>query len=140
LPLWLFLALGVNVTCGYWIARSLGRGKLGRWLERRGRSLPTPHPGHETRWILLVRVTPGIPLFVQNYALGMAGVNFPRYLLLSFPVQIFYAVLFITLGNSLSGSHLWRAILAGLGLVAAGLLVSLVRAKVSATSGSLVCS
>ena len=57
----------------------------------------------------------------------MAGVGFLRYLLLSLPIQGLYAFLFITLGTSLSGSSLWRAVLAASGLVAAGILISLVR-------------
>lgn len=121
------IALLLNFTLAYGIATRFIRGRLRAWLETRGKALPEMKPGDEARWIILVRVAPGFPLFLQNYVLGMAGVGFLRYLLLSLPIQGLYAFLFIALGTSLSGSGLWRAVLAASGLVAAGVLISLVR-------------
>jgi uncharacterized membrane protein YdjX (TVP38/TMEM64 family) len=40
----------------------------------------------------ILRVTPGVPLCIQNYLLGLAGVKFARYLLLSLPAQAAYAL------------------------------------------------
>lgn len=121
------IALLLNFTLAYGIASRFIRGHLRAWLETRGKALPEMKPGDEARWIILVRIAPGFPLFLQNYVLGMAGVGFLRYLLLSLPIQGIYAFLFIALGTSLSGSGIWRAVLAGSGLVAAGILISLVR-------------
>jgi len=120
-------ALLVNFTLAYGLAIRFIRGRLRTWLESRGKALPAMTPGDETRWIVLVRIAPGFPLFLQNYLLGMAGVGFIRYLILSLPIQGLYAFLFISLGTSLSGSGLWRAVIAVSGLVAAGLLVGLLR-------------
>ena len=121
------VALLFNFTLAYGLATRFIRCRFRTWLETRGNALPAMTPGDETRWIVLVRVTPGFPLFLQNYLLGMAGVGFLRYLILSLPIQGIYAFLFISLGTSLSGSGLWRAVLAASGLVSAGLLVSLLR-------------
>lgn len=126
-------ALLINFTLAYGIATRFIRGRLHARLESRGNALPEMKPGDETRWIILVRMAPGFPLFLQNYLLGMAGVGFLRYLILSLPIQGIYAFLFISLGTSLSGSGLWRAVLAASGLVAAGLLISLVRRHLSAS-------
>jgi uncharacterized membrane protein YdjX (TVP38/TMEM64 family) len=122
-------ALLANFTLGYLIAAHLGHGRIRAWLERKGRSLPRLARGEELRWIALVRVTPGLPLFVQNYLLGLAKVNFPSYLLVSLPIQSVYAALFVTLGTSLKGSRLWYGVLAVAGLIAAGLVVSLIRSR-----------
>lgn len=119
----------INFTLGYAIAARLGHGRMRTWLERRGRSLPELARGDELRWIALVRVTPGVPLFVQNYLLGLARVHFPSYLLVSLPIQMLYAGLFVVLGTSLQGSRLWYGVLAGAGLVAAGLVISLLRSR-----------
>ncbi|MBL9156711.1 MAG: VTT domain-containing protein [Verrucomicrobiales bacterium] len=119
----------VNFTLGYLIAAHLGHGRMRTWLERRGRSVPALARGEELRWIALVRVTPGVPLFVQNYVLGLAKVHFPSYLLVSLPIQSLYAALFVVLGTSLQGSRLWYGVLAGAGLVAAGLVISLLRSR-----------
>jgi uncharacterized membrane protein YdjX (TVP38/TMEM64 family) len=128
-------ALLLNFTLAYGIATRFIRGRFRAWLEKRGKALPAMTAGDETRWIVLVRIAPGFPLFLQNYLLGMAGVGFLRYLIFSLPIQGLYAFLFISLGTSLSGSGLWRAVLAASGLVAAGLLVSILRRSLS-RSGS----
>lgn len=133
------VALLLNFTLAYGLAIRFARGRIRSWIERKGKALPSLTAGDETRWIILVRITPGFPLFLQNYLLGMAGVNFVRYLLLSLPIQGVYAFLFISLGTSLSGSGLWRGIIAASGLVAAGILISFLRnhlARVREMSGS----
>ncbi|MEQ1841408.1 MAG: hypothetical protein ABL994_13450, partial [Verrucomicrobiales bacterium] len=116
---------------GYGIASRFAQGRIKTWLETRGKALPTLTTGDENRWILLVRLTPGVPLFVQNYLLGMSGVGFLRYLLISLPTQGIYCFLFVSLGTSLSGSRLWGAVLAVSGLIAAGVLVSLLRSRMA---------
>lgn len=119
------LALAANQTAGYWFARRWVRGPIEAWLRARGKSVPQIPAGEETLWILLLRVTPGVPLFVQNYLLGLAQVPFGRYLALSLPVQISYAVAFVSLGQALRDSNLWRGMLAvsGLAAIAVGLLL-----------------
>lgn len=120
-------ALLVNLTAGYWLARRWMRVPLTRWLERRGYKIPQLRPADETQFILLFRVTPGVPLFVQNYLLGLAGVNFRRYLLLSLPVQAAYALAFVWFGQSLNSSATWRVMVSVGALVALVLMVSLLR-------------
>ena len=132
-------ALLVNLTAGYWLARRWMRVPLTRWLERRGYKIPQLTPADETQFILLFRVTPGVPLFVQNYLLGLAGVNFRRYLLVSLPVQAAYALAFVWFGQSLNSRATWRVMLGTGALIAAALLVSLMRRWLSrrATAKSL---
>ena len=81
----------------------------------------------DTDFILLFRITPGIPLSVQNYLLGLAEVDFTRYLLISLPVQSVYALAFVWFGHSLTGNATWRLVLGGAALVALVLAVSLLR-------------
>lgn len=119
------VALAANQTAGYWLARRWVRRPIEAWLHARGKSVPQIPAGEETLWILLLRVTPGIPLFVQNYLLGLAQVPFGRYLALSLPVQITYALAFVSLGQALRDSDVWRGMLAvsGLAAVAVGVLL-----------------
>ena len=121
------VALAANQTAGYWLARRWVRGPIEVWLRARGKSVPQIPAGEETLWILLLRVTPGIPLFVQNYLLGLAQVPFARYLVLSLPVQIAYAVAFVSLGQALRDSNVWRGLLAVSGLAAVAVAVLLLR-------------
>ena len=97
------------------------------WLERRGWRVPELVEGDETLVILILRITPGVPLCVQNYLLGLAGVRFGRYLLLSLPAQAVYALAFVWLGDSLASNTVWRLLLAVCALTGVVLLISLLR-------------
>jgi len=117
----------INFTLGYWLARSWFRAPLGRWLERRGRQIPLLSSADETQFILLVRITPGTPLFIQTYVLGLAGVNFARFLGFSLLIQMFYAGAFLYFGQSMHNKAVWHAVLAVALLIGLGLAVNLLR-------------
>jgi uncharacterized membrane protein YdjX (TVP38/TMEM64 family) len=117
----------IGFTTGYWLASSWFRAPLGRWLERRGQRLPTVAAADETQFILLLRITPGPPLFMQTYALGFAQVNFTRYLILSLLIQMFYVFAFLSLGQSLNRTAAWHMILAVALLISLALAVNLLR-------------
>jgi uncharacterized membrane protein YdjX (TVP38/TMEM64 family) len=51
--------------------------------------------------IVLLRVTPGVPFPVQNYLLGLAGVPFGKYLLVSSLIQCPINAAFILFGDAL---------------------------------------
>ena len=120
-------ALLVNLSAGYWLARGWLRSPLARWVERRGWQVPQLSAADETLVILLLRVTPGVPLFAQNYLLGLAEVHFVRYLLLSIPIQAAYALAFVWFGHSLTSLTAWRFVLAAGVLVGLGLFIGLLR-------------
>lgn len=124
------LALGallVNISIGYWIARGWLREPLQRLMDKRGYISPTLDRSDETKLILLLRVTPGFPLCVQNYLLGLLRVGFMRYIIISIPIQAAYGTAFVAFGNSLSNSSIWKSMLAGAGIIGVGLAVSLFR-------------
>ena len=119
----------INFCAGYWMARSWFRAPLGRWLERRGQSIPKVGAADETQFIVLVRITPGPPLFMQTYVLGFAQVGFVRYLVLSMLIQMFYVFAFLSFGQSLNHNAAWRAILAVALLIGLALAVNLLRRR-----------
>jgi uncharacterized membrane protein YdjX (TVP38/TMEM64 family) len=81
------LAMLVNFALSYWLAGRVLRPVLEVFFKKMGYKIPQPQSGDETDLIVLLRVTPGIPFPVQNYLLGLARVNFFRYLLVSFLIQ-----------------------------------------------------
>jgi uncharacterized membrane protein YdjX (TVP38/TMEM64 family) len=125
------VALLVNFTAGYWLARCALRLPVIRWLERRGWRIPQVPASDETLAILILRVTPGIPLCVQNYLLGLARVKFGRYLLLSMPAQAAYALAFVWFGDSLASNAVWHLLLALAALAGVSLLISLLRRRLN---------
>ena len=130
------LSLATNFTVGYWLARRGLRGWLTAWLARRGHTIPQLAPKDESQFILLFRITPGMPLTVQNYVLGLAGVSFARYMAISLPVQAVYALAFVWFGQSLTGKTTWKLALGVALLIAVGLMVSLLRRYLSRRRGS----
>lgn len=129
------LALAGNMSLGYWLARHLLRGPLERWLKKQGRPVPTFDPANELRFLLVFRITPGMPLFLQNYVLGLAGVRFTRYLAVSLAAQAPYVFAFTWFGESLSQSSSWKLVLAIVGLIAAVIITNLVRRLLRQSSG-----
>lgn len=74
------LALGLNMSWTYWAAAKPGRGLVEKLLLSGRFRIPEMPHGDHLRFILLLRLTPGFPLFLQNYLLGFFRVPFRLYL------------------------------------------------------------
>lgn len=119
------IALTLNLVLCYFIARKLPRAWLHRVVQRVGYELPRFDRGEDgaVRFALFVKFTPGVPMFLKNYLLGLSGVPFNVYLATSLVVAALYAVPLMVLGSSLF-QHDWRrsavavlvAALAGIGV------------------------
>lgn len=94
-------AIAVNDTITYWLARLFLRGPILRLLERRKIKVPVVPENEQIRVVALVRITPGTPLFVQSYLLGLADIPYVRYLLVSLPIQALHLCGFVVLGGSI---------------------------------------
>jgi len=76
-------AMTVNLALTYWLSRWVFRTRLARLFEKLGYKLPEVDRGDITDLIIILRVTPGVPFFVQNYLLGLADAPVRLYFLLS---------------------------------------------------------
>lgn len=94
-------AATVNLLLTYWLARRALRPWLSRMLDRLGYRLPQLDSADLTDLIVILRVTPGIPFFAQNYLLGMAGAPAGRYVVISCLVIWTYMAGFIVFGDAL---------------------------------------
>ena len=95
------IAMTVNMVITYALARRALRPFLERLMTRLGYKLPEMDAGDLTDLAIVTRVTPGVPFFVQNYLLGLAGVPFGRYLLVSCVVTWIYTAGFVLFGDAL---------------------------------------
>jgi uncharacterized membrane protein YdjX (TVP38/TMEM64 family) len=77
------VAMTINMALTYWLARWVLRDHLARLLERLGYRMPEVDRADITDLIVILRVTPGVPYFVQNYLLGLADAPVGCYFLLS---------------------------------------------------------
>lgn len=94
-------ALTVNFVFTYFLARRALRPLLENIMTRLGYALPDVDQDETTDLAIVVRVTPGIPFFVQNYLLGLARVPFGRYLIVSCIVVWIYSAGFVLFGDAL---------------------------------------
>lgn len=103
LPSLLFIApaLAINALLVHAISAGLLRPRLERFVARRGITIPVLETRADQRlFIVLIRITPGIPYFVQNWLLGLANVERMPFVLITVGIQMLYATGFVVLGRS----------------------------------------
>jgi uncharacterized membrane protein YdjX (TVP38/TMEM64 family) len=115
-------AVAVNLAFTYWLARRALRPWLARILEKLGYRLPAVSRADMTDLIVLIRVTPGVPFFAQNYLLGLADAPVGPYLAISCAITFAQTTAFILFGDALIHGR-GRA-----GLLALSLLLALTAA------------
>ena len=77
------LALALNLSCTYWLAAGPARRLVEKILAATEVKIPDLQRGDHLKLILIMRLTPGIPLFFQNYLLGFLRAPFFLYLPIS---------------------------------------------------------
>lgn len=116
------LAMSLNMSWTYWVAARPGRGLVEKLLASSALRIPDVTPGNHLRLILLLRLTPGVPLFLQNYVLGFFQVPFRLYLPLSIGCSGLMASGIVLSGAGIADGNLKPA-LGGLGLIVAAVVV-----------------
>jgi uncharacterized membrane protein YdjX (TVP38/TMEM64 family) len=77
------LALALNLSWTYWLAAGPARRLVEKILAATEMKIPDLPRGDYLKLILILRLTPGIPLFFQNYLLGFLRAPFFLYLPIS---------------------------------------------------------
>ena len=99
------IGLFLNLTLCYWIsAKGFRKGVV--WaLNKMGFQFPELPSGQHRTFVLLVRLTPGLPLVAQNYILGLSNVPYRTYISISWPITVILASGLVLMGGSFhSGS------------------------------------
>lgn len=116
--LWIAPTLALNTLGVHVIASSWLRPPLERFVARRDFTIPRLETRADQRlFITLIRITPGIPYFVQSWLIGLAGVERVPFIVITVLVQMVYATGFVVLGYSAFEGELALAIGAGVLLV-----------------------
>jgi uncharacterized membrane protein YdjX (TVP38/TMEM64 family) len=110
------LAIAVNLAGSYWIADRALRPLMEKWVKRRGYSIPEMPAAGAWEIILVVRIIPGPPVFLQSYLLALARAPFGTYMAISMAVQMTYLAVVILAGDALARGD-WRALAAAGGMV-----------------------
>ena len=106
------VAMAGNLLFSFWLAVGFCRPLIERFLRRYDYRIPEVGQANQVRVTLIIRLTPGLPFFVQNYVLALAGVRFRIYMMLSWLAQMAYAIAFIVLGESVFEGRVGLAVVA----------------------------
>jgi len=120
-------ALAVNLALTYWVARYALRPLVERVVAWLGHKIPQIDKDEQLEMTLLLQITVGPPFFVKNYILGLCNVGFVTYLAVSWSVVMAQIVGYIVFGDALAHGKGRMAVLGVSLLVAAGIIVHLVR-------------
>jgi uncharacterized membrane protein YdjX (TVP38/TMEM64 family) len=121
------VAIAVNLALTFWLARFGLRPWLEQMISRTKYKIPVVAAAEQAELILILRITPGPPFFVQNYLLGLAGIRFFSYMWISWVINILYASGFIVFGDAILHGKGKMAFFGLTGLAALGLIVHLLR-------------
>ncbi|MEN9975480.1 MAG: hypothetical protein RLZZ282_1486 [Verrucomicrobiota bacterium] len=123
------VAMALNMTWTYWVAARPGRRVVEKWLAATALRVPDLPQGNPLRMILVLRLTPGLPLFVQNYVLGFFRVPFRLYLPVSMGCTGVIASGIVLSGAGVAKGSVTPAV-TGVALVALGwLAVQMIRKR-----------
>jgi len=126
------IGIALNDAITYWLARTFLRGPILRLLERKKVKAPNVPEREEYRVIAIVRITPGTPMFLQNYALGLANVNFMKYMVVSTPIQALHAAGIIIFGAAIFEGKTGMIVFAASLMIALVILLRLVHSQYQA--------
>lgn len=122
-------AIAINLCLSYYIARYALRPILSKLIARFGYTVPRVTGSNALTAIMVLRLTPGPPFFLQCYLLGLAEAPFKLYLIASWICMLPMTIGAIVLGKGLLSGNAKTA-LTGLGVVVvAVVLINWVRAK-----------
>lgn len=114
-------AVGLNILWTYFLTVGPLHSIVSRILARFGYRIPRLPPEDMLKFSFLIRVTPVLPMCVQNYTLGLLHVPLRKYLLASWTTQVPLAfAIALTAGAVLEG-RLGAIVLAGMVLLVLGI-------------------
>jgi uncharacterized membrane protein YdjX (TVP38/TMEM64 family) len=122
-------ALALNQAWTYALAAGPAHDGVAWVIRRFGWKMPVLKTENLTDTILVMRLVPGIPLFVQNYLLGLLRVPYGRYAWMSLVCNGPPVIGFILAGAGIAGGE-WKTALMGIAvLVLAVVVVRILRRR-----------
>jgi uncharacterized membrane protein YdjX (TVP38/TMEM64 family) len=89
----------VHLLMSYYIGKSVLRGPIQRFIEKRHHHLPQVPEDEQAMICVIAALIPGLPYFVRNYLLVLAGVRLKFMLLVCLPIYVARSYVTILLGN-----------------------------------------
>jgi uncharacterized membrane protein YdjX (TVP38/TMEM64 family) len=116
------LAMAMNMSWTYWAAARPGRGLVEKLLAASALRIPELPKNNQLGVLLLLRLTPGVPFFLQNYLLGFFRVPFGLYLPGSVGCNGLIASGIVLSGAGVAGGNM-KPVITGVALIVVGLVI-----------------
>lgn len=113
-------AVALQLALNYVVARYGLRPAVERLISRRGYTIPRVTPENALSVALLVRLTPGPPMFLGSCILAVAKTPFRLYMIVSWLVSLPWVVVGVVLGRGIFSGDVKMI---GLGLGALGMVI-----------------
>ena len=127
------VAMAMNMSWTYWLAARPGRKVVEKLLAMTSLRVPNLPRGNDLRLILILRLTPGLPFFLQNYALGFFRVPFRLFLPVSIGCTGMISCGVVLSGAGVADGHL-TPVVSGVALIGLGMvIVQMIRQKLAGT-------
>ena len=117
------LAITLNLTWTYWLAAGPARRVVEKLLTAFDIKIPDLPRGDHLKLILILKLTPGIPFFFQNYLLGFLRAPFLLYLPVSILCNGLIGIGLVLSGVGIGDGRLVPA-LTGISLIAVGVVLT----------------
>ena len=122
-------ATALNMTWTYAAAAGPARRLISRILGSRWDKWRDMDRRNLLKLTLLLRITPGVPLVIQNYTLGLLAVPFVSYLLISVPINGLFVTGFVLTGGAIFEGQIGVLILGISILIAASIALKIIRRR-----------
>jgi len=120
-------AVLLNITWTHWLSAGPCRTIITRILGERWERWQSMPRTNLWKLALMLRITPGVPLFVQNYATGLLGIPLLHSLAIALPISALYGSGFVLTGGAIFKGHT-GLVIAGISLLAAATIaINLIR-------------
>jgi uncharacterized membrane protein YdjX (TVP38/TMEM64 family) len=89
----------IHMLGTYLIAKSFLRAPLQRFIEKRHKHLPQVPEDEQAAICVIATLVPGLPYFVRNYILALAGVRLHYFFVVCLPIYVARSYVTILLGD-----------------------------------------
>lgn len=117
------VALALNLTWTYWLAAGPARRLVEKLLKTYAIEIPDLPRGDHLKLILVLKLTPGVPMFFQNYLLGFLRAPFLLYLAVAMLCNGIVGIGIVLSSIGLVGGKMMPA-LTGISLIAVGVVLT----------------
>ncbi len=128
------LAFFLNISLGYWVAAGFLRPLAEKLVAKAGHKVPQVHISEAGKLAVVVRITPGVPFFLKNFLLGLAGVPYRTYMWASWPIEMAWALATVIVGVSIFEGKAGMGLLGGVFLIALILVTKIARDRYAVKS------